>query len=331
MDKLRTALVGIGGRGRTLTNAFAGHPEVEIVAVCDVNADACNDVASEFDAASYDDFSRLFAEEQCDLAMICLPHHLYPDAVCAALESGAHVLKEKPFARDLADAEIMCAVAKKTGRILMIGGQNKFAQGFQRMKSVQASGELGDVFMITGRITYRWTNALHDKWSWRGNRSLSGGVAIIDSGWHPLDLMHWYKGLPKRIHAATGHMKAAPGTTYDVDDKAVINLEYTDGAVGSLVVCFVTLPAETRITLHGTKGSIDAQRTTVRYYEDGELRDEVQGGDADPTTAMVQHFVECVRSGTEPTSGAEESLEVQRMVEAAYASAESGQAVTLDA
>ena len=110
-EKLRTALVGVGGRGRALVNALASHPQIEITAVCDADAAVCRAAAQEFRAASYDDFARLFDKEQCDAAMISLPHYLYPDAVCAAIESGAHVLKEKPLARNLQDAEAMCAAA----------------------------------------------------------------------------------------------------------------------------------------------------------------------------------------------------------------------------
>ena len=326
-DRLRTALVGVGGRGRALVNALAAHPHVDIVAVCDVDAAARASVAKQLDAASYDDFARMFDKERCDAAMISLPHYLYPDAVCAALESGAHVLKEKPLARDLQDGLAMCEAAKNAGRILMVGGQSKFDPAFQKMKAIVDSGALGDIFLITGRITYRWTKALDNQWSWRGDKALSGGVAIIDSGWHPLDLMHWYKGLPERVHAATGKMKAAPGTDYDVDDKAVINLEYPDGSIGSLVACFVTLPGETRITLHGVKGSIDAQRSKLLYYERGELKEELQSKPADPTVAMVAHFVDCIETGREPTSCAQESLGVQRIIDAAYRSAEQRAAV----
>ena len=326
-DRLRVALVGVGGRGRVVTRALADHPQVQITAVCDVDPDVCCAVASEFEAARYDDFHRLFDKEACDAAMVSLPHYLYPDAVCAALGSGAHVLKEKPLARDLADAQTLCDAAKAAGKILMVAGQGKFDAPFQRAKAIVDSGELGDVFLVTGRITYRWTKALEDQWSWRGTKALSGGVAIIDSGWHPLDLMHWYKGLPCRVHAATGSMDAAPGTTYDVDDKAVLNLEYPDGAIGSLVACFVTMPGERRITIHGTKGSIDALGDRLRYFEGSELKEELGPGPVASTAAMVAHFVECVLAGTEPTSGAEESLGVQRIIDAAYRSAESGRAV----
>ena len=326
-DKLRTALVGVGGRGRSLVNALAAHPEVEIVAVCDVDAATRQAVATQLNAASYDDFARMFHKEQCDAAMVSLPHYLYPDAVCGALESGAHVLKEKPLARDLQDAVAMCEVAKEAGKILMVGGQSKFSAAFQKAKAIVDSGALGEIFLITGRITYRWTKALDNQWSWRGDKALSGGVAIIDSGWHPLDLMHWYKGVPERVHAATGRMKAAPGTEYDVDDKAVINLEYPDGSIGSLVACFVTLPGETRITLHGTKGSIDAQRGKVLHYEGAEVKEEFQAPAADPTVAMVAHFVDCIKTGREPTSCAQESLGVQRIIDAAYRSAEQREAV----
>ena len=104
-----------------------------------------------------------------DAAVITLPHHLYPDVVNAALGRGIHVLKEKPFARDLEDARTMLAAAEKSSATLMVAGQGKYSAGYQRAKQIAAGGVLGQVFLARGVITYRWGGAVHDNWRWRGS------------------------------------------------------------------------------------------------------------------------------------------------------------------
>jgi len=331
MAKLKVGVVGVGGRGAALIRALSRNDNAEIAAVCDVNEALLSRVAEELRAARYADYQRMFKEESLNAAVVSLPHYLYPEVIEAAFEAGVDVLKEKPLAKDLADARRIVDLAEKHGRRLMVAAQSKFHASFSEAKLMISSGRIGRIFLIVGRILYRWRNAFENKWGWRGRKELSGGVAIVDSGWHILDLIHWFKGMPCRVQAFTGTMKGVPRATYDTDDKAVVNMEFPDGSIGSAVMCFITLPGETRIVASGTDGSIDVSRSGATLYEGGEGSPiRLSTGDRDATEALVEHFLDCVTHEKEPRSGARESLQVARIVDAAYRSAETGQVVELE-
>ena len=266
-----------------------------------------------------------------DAVLITLPHALYRDATLAALERGLHVFKEKPVGRTLEDAKAIRDATRRTGKCVMIAGQSKYAPAFIEAKKIVDSGALGDVFLTTGLITYRWGGAVENHWGWRGVHAQSGGVAIIDSGWHVLDLMHWYHGLPSRVFAVTGSMKAAPKSDYDVDDKAVLTLEYPDGGVGNMTVTFVAQPSEKRIVLYGTDGTLDITDGRVRHWTGNECQDVALGDAVDTLVGQMRHFAAWIRGNESPVSDVERGYAIQRIVNAAYQSAASGSPVLLRA
>lgn len=328
MEALRFVVVGPGGMGQAHVQALEANAEATLIGVCEVNPEVCR----EFEAQGisvfqhWDDLYKL----EADCAIISLPHYLYPEAVVGALDRGLHVLKEKPFAKDLADAERMAAAAGESGKILMVGGQLKFAPAFQKAKQIVAEGTLGNLFLTRDTHLYMWQAALQGQWSWRGEKQLSGGVAILDSGWHPLDMLQWLRGTPSAVYAATGTMKAAPGTEYDVDDRAVIVLDYPDGGTGVVTVCFLAHPGEARVTLHGTQATLDItpQRLTLISRE-GKAEDLPVPESGDPFAAQLTEFIRAIREDRPPLGNVEHALKVQRVIEAAYTSAASGQRVAL--
>ncbi len=332
MDKIRIAAIGVGGIGGGHLRIAKNCADVmEPVAVCDINAEIANRVADEYKIDAHTDYKELCQRGDVDAIVTALPHYLYGEVVSYALESGLHVLKEKPFAKTLSDAKQMIDAAAKSGKQLMLAGQNKFASAFIKGKDIVDSGTLGDIFLTRGAIIYRWGGAITNNWSWRGKEELSGGVAIIDAGWHILDMIHWYRGMPSAVYASVGTMKGAPNSDYDVDDKVALTLEYPDGGIGSIVSCYITLPGETRATLHGVNGSLDVSGGDVTFILNGETQDvSLPEQRFDPMTAQMLHFVETIASDTEsPIAGGKRAYEVMQIVDAAYRSAQSKTRVEL--
>jgi predicted dehydrogenase len=267
---------------------------------------------------------------EAGIAIIVLPHHLYPEAVEAAAEAGLHILKEKPFARDLADARRMAAVLQRTNRVYMTAAQNAFSPAQQQARTLVRQGAIGTIYLAEGTILYSW-NPDGQNWRWRGRRALSGGTAILDAGWHILESVSAMKGRPQRVYATTGSMSACPGGDYDTDDKGVLVLEYADGSIASIVTCHVALPRRFEVLLHGTRGNLEVQPDRLVQYD---RRITIQVSDlpapADLRAAQLDHFLACVLHGEEPLCGLQRSLELQMIVEAAYRSASEGRPVALD-
>ncbi len=327
---MKVALIGAGGIGRAQMAAITKHPESELVALCDANPAVMEVPEAPAGARRYTDYQDLLANEQPDAAVVVLPHHLYAEVVPACLERGLHVLKEKPFARDLADAGRMRDAAHASGRLLLVAGQRKFGAPLRKAKEIVDSGSLGDVFLVSGTITYRWARALLGEWGWRGTRALSGGVALIDSGWHILEGLYWLKGRPSRVFASTGSKPAVPGGGYDVDDRAVVTFEYPDGATGTALACFVTLPNEYRIQVHGSRGSLDMRDSELVCYADGQEAERLKFEPENLLALQYAHFAECVLHGADPLLPVEDAYRIQEVIEAGYRSAATGEFVRLE-
>jgi predicted dehydrogenase len=325
MSKIRIGAIGVGGIGghqfRVAVNNCSDL--MQPVAVCDNNAEIAKRVAEEFKVEAHTDYKEFCKRGDMDAVIMALPHYLYGEVVTFALECGLHVFKEKPFAKTLSDAKMMVDSAKKSGKQLFLAGQNKYSSAFIKGKEIVDSGALGDLFLTRGAIIYRWGGAIDGNWSWRGVEELSGGVAIIDAGWHILDMVHWYRGMPSAVYASTGAMKGAPKAEYDVDDKAVLILEYPDGGIGSIVSCYITLPGEMRVTLHGTNGCLDSNGGNLTYMI-GEKSQEVTlpPQEFDPITAQMRHFADVINTGKESEiAGTKRAYEVMQIVDAGYRSA----------
>ncbi len=326
--KLRFIQIGCGGMGSGHIAALGERPDAELVGACDIDPEVLRPLSAE-GLPTHTDYRDLIGGIEADCAIISLPHYLYPGPVNAALEAGLHVLKEKPFARTLEDARAMLETSRRTGRLLMVAGQSKHYPSFRKAKQLLEAGEIGGILVCRATITYRWAGAVSGNWAWRGERDKSGGVAVIDSGWHMLDLVHWYCGPPSRVSCFLGKGRALPGA-YDVDDRAVVNLEFESGAVGTVSACFITQPSNRQIVLHGLEGALDITgERLVHTAADGRQTVEEFSEGSHSLAPQLAAFIDAVREGRSGPALAEDAYQVQRIIDAAYRSAEEGRAVGL--
>lgn len=322
---LRIAIIGIGDMGAAHLRAARSSDRVKTIIACDGDQhviDHQHIVDPSLPLTLH--WEHVRDRDDVDAVIVSLPHDLYVEIVPALLAAGHHVLMEKPFGRTSAEAQTMADAAKKAGKVLMIGGQGKFTPGFQRAKRVLSDGLLGDIFLVRGVTVYRWGH--EQDWRWRAERARSGGVAVLDAGWHVLEQVVALHGVPEKVYAASGTKKGVPGKQYDVDDDAALVLHYADGSLGQVLSCFVTSPYEWRILLHGTKGSLELEKGHMRL-EFGEGSPSIERfADADLVVAQLDHFVNVVQRGVRSIAGPENALKVMRLIDAAYRSIESGKA-----
>jgi len=324
---LRVAQVGVGGMGRAHVRVALANPRSELVGLCDVSAEALQAARDGHDIPCFRDLESMLGAIDCDALVAVLPHHLYPDALAAAAKRGLAILKEKPFARNLTDGMAIQNAVTTAGVPFLCAAQRRYGTPFRKAEELLASGALGDVFMVRGLITYPWR--LDGAWGWRGSRAQSGGIALVDSGWHSLDAIVAFKGLPTSVYCKVGGMKA--GVDQDeVDDKAIMVLEFADGAIGSLTACFQTVPNRFELALHGTAATLEADAKGMTLYPRGPGEPQrFEDDGADPIAAQFDHFLDVCLDGATPRVGIDQALAMQRVVEAGYESAATGRAVSL--
>ena len=192
MEKVRIGIIGCGGiaNGKHMPS-LSKLPNVEMVAFCDIIEQRAIDAKAKYgtpDAAVYTDYKELLADQTIDVVHVCTPNRSHSFITVDALESGKHVMCEKPMAINSAEAKKMLDAAARTGKKLTIGYQSRQAAGAQYLKKEAEDGTFGEIY-------YAKATALRRRavptWGVFLNEYEQGGGPLIDIGTHSLDLTLW--------------------------------------------------------------------------------------------------------------------------------------------
>jgi predicted dehydrogenase len=198
---LRIGIVGCGliGRRRAAVAREAGD---RVVAVADLDAARAVQVAQESGAEPLSDWRRLVERPDIDAVVVATFNAALAPVTIASLESGKHVLCEKPLGRNSAEAEQMVAAARKAGRILKTGFNHRHHPAIWNARELCRQGDIGPLMFI--RAVYgHGGRPGYDK-EWRANAELAGGGELLDQGVHILDLCRWFMGDFADAFALTG-------------------------------------------------------------------------------------------------------------------------------
>lgn len=226
-----------------------------LAAVCDVNTEAAEHLASGFGCRSYSSIESLLKTERFDLAAICTPNGLHAEHTLACLEGGVHVLCEKPMALNSMDCQQMIDCADANDRKLFIVKQNRYNPPIVALKKAVDDGLLGRIFNVQLNCFWNRNPAYYTSSDWKGRRDLDGGTLFTQFS-HFIDLMYWIAGDVEDLHAM--------GANYihqgliEFEDTGVIALKFKSGAVGTInytVNCF-DHNMEGSITVFGEKGTV---------------------------------------------------------------------------
>ena len=303
---------------------------VELAAICDANKKLLNEKCKELGVKGFTDFKEMLSKVKMDAVIIALPHWLHLEAVKEAASKGVNILKEKPLARNLKEAEEMVKLAEKEGIIFMIGTQRRYASTFSYAKKLLNDGLIGDPFLIRTQYVFYFTR--EGGMGWRALRNKAGGGALLDSGYHSVDLVYWYMGVPKEVYCKV-YYKANPNIKYETEDTALIFYNFANEKFGYSMICWFSLPPEETVIIHGTKGALLVGWHTLQLLSPQSepiIAHEVKGKVwFEALRNQLLHFVECVRYHKEPLSSAKENLNVMRIIDAAYKSANKREIVKL--
>ena len=147
MNQLKVGIIGCGAHGRGHIQNYTEIPEAEIIALADVNPDRVREAAIEFGVPyHYTDHREMLERHPLDIVSLALPPSANRDAAIDAFKAGANVMVSKPLAINLAEAEEMVATAKRCGKLLSMGLQNRSNPEVQALRQFLADGKLGNVY-----------------------------------------------------------------------------------------------------------------------------------------------------------------------------------------
>lgn len=333
-EPLPVAVIGVGGVGSMTLRALSGIDRVEVVGVSDRDPAAVEPWARETGVPGYTDNRSLIAETRPAAVFLAVPPHAVPPLVGACAERGIHVWTEAPPARNLDEAVAMVRRMDEAGLKLAVGTQRRFAATYRR--AFELRHRLGQIFLGRAHYLFNWGPRL----GWRGDAASAGGGALIELGYHPVDLMLWLRGLPEQVYglSALGNRPAehAPDggalPVYDTDDTAAAILRYADGAMATVVTTRSSGPVSEELCLHGRRGSLRADGGHCLLRDpDGNLLDSAEDDSAPVETfrRQARAFVSAVASGaTRYEASGRENLLNLAVVEAIYLSDRTSQPET---
>ncbi|HRF46824.1 MAG TPA: Gfo/Idh/MocA family oxidoreductase [Anaerolineales bacterium] len=274
MAKIKIGIVGCGFiANRKHLPMLLLHNDVEVVAFCDIIKERAEASAKQFgtaDAKVYENYQDLVARKDIDVVHVCTPNSTHSEISVAALQSGKHVMCEKPMAKTSAEAKAMLDAAKASGKKLTIGYQNRFRTDSQFIKKLCDQGDLGDIYLGKAFATRRRGVPI---WGVFMNKALQGGGPLIDLGTHALDLTLWmmdnyepvsalgstYDKIGKLGSPANG-MGLWDPEKYEVEDSAFGMVKFKNGATVVLEASWainMIVSNEAMTMLCGTKGGAD--------------------------------------------------------------------------
>lgn len=345
LEKVCIGVIGVGGIGGVHLQGYKECPEAEVVAICDINEERLSERANQFGIPNtYTDYKEMLNRKDIDAVSICTPNYLHAPMTIAAFEAGKHVICEKPLAMSPEEGEAMVAASKKAGKLFMTAFNNRFRGDSQVLKKFIENGGLGEIYF--GKTGWIRRKGIPGMGSWFTKKNMSGGGPLIDIGVHVLDLALWLMGNPKAV-TATGstYSKFGPkgegtgtwGTAeanggFDVEDFASAFIRLDTGATLILEASWASHIKQEKIftNLCGTKGGADLEPLQIYTDIDGVQTDLIPAfPELEGHIMEIRHFIDCLTKGTELISTGEHGLEVVRILNAIYKSAELGKEVTL--
>ncbi|WP_051967637.1 Gfo/Idh/MocA family protein [Kitasatospora mediocidica] len=320
--KRRAAVIGLGRQAlEDHLPGLLGSGRAGLVGVCDSDPDVLRHRRRSFQVPAFTKVADLLEAVEPDFVIVAVPHHAGRTVIEECAARGVHVLKEKPFAISLSEARELTAICG-AGRVeLMVTLQRRFNPIHTSMPSLL--DQIGTPFLIDGQYTF---HADDPGAGWRGNVEQAGGGCIIDMGYHLIDLLLWYFGMPSRV-IADFSASALPDVGYDAEDTAVIQLGYDADLYGSVLLSRWAAPKTEKLHVVGTRGAVLLTRDQVQRLDlNGRVVEELTRPQAPASVASAQIDYFCrVLDGQRPnTSGPEQHLAHAAFIAACYESKAAG-------
>jgi len=338
--KIRIAVIGCGRIAKNHFAAIAQHAgDLELVAVCDVDAERLSQHVSEHKVPGYSRYEDLLREGGCDLVSLCTPSGLHAQQAILAARYGWHVMTEKPMATRWQDGLDMVRACDEAGVRLFVIKQNRRNATLQLLKRAVTEKRFGRIHMVHLNVFWSRPQEYYDSAPWRGTWEMDGG-AFMNQASHYVDLLEWLIGPIADVQAMT----ATQGRDIEVEDSGVLNVRWRNGALGSMAVTMLTWPKnlEGSITILGEKGTARVGGVAVndiQLWEFAEPREyDAQVREAGYETTSVYGFghplyfknvVDVLRGEADSETDGREGLKSLEVLIAAYISARDGRTVSL--
>lgn len=336
---VQVGLVGLGRIARMFhLNALQAIPSVRLTALAERDSELLQTAEWEAPGAALcQDYSQLFARDDVDAVVICLPTTLHAEAAEAAFQAGKHVYLEKPLAMNAEEGDRVVAAWRASGRVGVSGFNFRFHPLWRQARRLLADGALGT---LSGART-AFTGAARPAPKWKRSRDLGGGVLLDFASHHADALRYVFDDEIVEVQAWTQSLRYEQDTahvTWRLSSGLSVQSFFSSNALD-----------EHRFEAYGTRGKLSFERTSsaeVRIERPGSVYDPIhriwnagaglapsrlfRPGGEDSFRTCLEAFVEAVRNGQGCRPDVEDGRRSLAAVLAAEESARCGRPVTVE-
>lgn len=352
MQTVRCAVIGVGAMGKRYAQMIgAGEVEGLTLAAAVCRSQPTADWAKENLPASvavYRSEDELYEHtDGFDAVIVVTPHKSHPPIAIRALNAGKHVMCDKPVAVTVKDALTISGAASRSGRVYATMCHQRTYPQYKKIKELLKTRSLGHITrVIMENATFFRTAFYHKSGAWRSSWRGEGGGALINQGYHLLDMWQYLFGLPQSVYATVPFGKY---NDFAVDDEATVVMEYPDGATGVFILTTGEGCPTERLEIVGTRGRVllDGNTLTLTRF-DCDTRDYAKTAQVTSRQElkertetltfeeedgayriMLKNFADAVLYGEELIAKGEESVNALSLINGAYLSAWQGRKVYL--
>ena len=268
---MRVGIIGCGSISRQRhAYEYSHNKNVEIAALYDHFPERAESLSELYGGKVYRTLDEILADKSIDAVSVCVANAFHADTTIKALESGKHVLCEKPMGITLEECEKMIETAHRCGRRLMIGQNQRLTPAHRKARELISSGSMGKVLTFQSAFCHSgpetWcVDKNKNTWFFRKSVAVLGSVA--DLGVHKIDLIKYLVG--DEIEKVYSRMSILDktfedGSPIEVDDNSVEILTFRNGVTGTVTTSWTCYGIEINQT------NIFCQNGVIRLYSDPE-------------------------------------------------------------
>lgn len=239
----------------------------ELVAACDSSEHAKDNVPT--DTPFYTDLLDMLRSTKPDMVVLCTPSGMHPREAILSAENGCHVITEKPMATRWKDGLNMIKTFDEYQKCLFVIKQNRLNPLILKVKEAIERGWFGRIHHIQSNVFWTRPQSYYNQNDWRGTWEFDGG-ALMNQASHYVDLLEWLGGPVESVQA----MMATQAREIEVEDSAVVNIQYRGGALGAMSVSMLAYPSnfEGSMTILGENGIVKIGGIALSSVEDWQFR-----------------------------------------------------------
>lgn len=323
MQKLRVALIGYGYWGEKLFKALQSSRSIKVIAVCGKNQRVINELKSTGSGIKLitNNYRDVTSNKNIDAVVIATPADTHYQIAMVSLQSGKHVLLEKPMTQKITHARKLYKFADKKKLILMIDHTYLYAPEIRATKQIINSGILGDIrFIESTRV---------------GPEQYKNDSDVIwDFGPHDISILYYLLGIPTKISAVNFcHLNR------NRIDVSSLYFKFAKKCKAHVYLSWLSPTKIRKMLVVGTKKSLLVEQPGIagkvrvysnsRYFRESNHEDAYGPGVknmrrlsglyySEPLRNVCHEFVQCIQANTQPLSNGRMGWEIVNIIEAAH-------------